>query len=138
MKLTNLIENHSISELVDNCLVNNERKTINILTENNFSNDDSILITKIFLNKLKKILILSTNFQVNKNIDLTIASAKPPIFWKEKDIIKKQIMFLKPYKIKKIIYELNKIELDIKKNVNNSLNLLVDFILNLHSKKTNN
>ena len=47
-------------------------------------------------------------------------------------------MFLKPYKIKKTIYELNKIELDIKKNVNNSLNLLVDFILNLHSKKTNN
>ncbi len=138
MKLTNLIENHSISELVDNCLVNNERKTINILAENNFSNDDSILITKIFLNRLKKILILSTKFQANKNIDLTIASAKPPIFWKEKDIIKKQIMFLKPYKIKKIIYELNKIELDIKKNVNNSLNLLVDFILNLHSKKTNN
>ena len=138
IKLTNLIENHSISELVDNCLANNERKTINILTENNFSNDDSILITKIFLNKLKKILILSTNFQANKNIDLTIKSAKPPIFWKEKDIIKKKIMFLKPYKIKKIIYELNRIELDIKKNINNSLNLLVDFILNLHSKKTNN
>ena len=138
MQLTNLIENHSISELIDNCLANNERKTISILTENNFSNDDSILITRIFLNKLKKILILSTNFQENKNIDLTIASAKPPIFWKEKDITKRQIMTLSPNRIKKIIYELNKIELDIKRNVHNSLNLLIDFILSLLSKRTNN
>jgi len=138
MQLTNLIENHSISELIDNCLANNERKTISILTENNFSNDDSILITRIFLNKLKKILILSTNFQENKNIDLTIASAKPPIFWKEKDITKRQIMTLSPSRIKKIIYELNKIELGIKRNVDNSLNLLIDFILSLLSKRTNN
>ena len=138
MQLTNLIENRSISELIDNCLANNERKTISILTENNFSNDDSILITRIFLNKLKTILILSTNFQENKNIDLTIASAKPPIFWKEKDITKRQIMTLSPSRIKKIIYELNKIELDIKRNVHNSLNLLIDFILSLLSKKTNN
>ena len=138
MQLTNLIENHSISELIDNCLANNERKTISILTENNFSNDDSILITRIFLNKLKKILILSTNFQENRNIDLTIASAKPPIFWKEKDITKRQIMTLSPSRIKKIIYELNKIELGIKRNVDNSLNLLIDFILSLLSKRTNN
>ena len=138
MQLTNLIENQSISELVDNCLANNERKTISILTDNNFGNDDSILITRIFLNKLKKILILSTNFQDNNNIDLTIASAKPPIFWKEKDIIKKQIITLSPNKIKRIIYELNEIELKIKKNVNNSLNLVVDFIISLLSKRTNN
>ncbi len=138
MQLTNLIENHSFSELIDNCLANNGRKTISILTENNFNNDDSILITRIFLNKLKKILILSKNFQENKNIDLTIASAKPPIFWKDKEITKKQIVSLSPNKIKKIIYELNRIELNIKKNVHNSLNLLVDFILSLLSKKTNN
>ena len=33
-KLTNLIENHSISELVDNCLAKNKHKTIKILVEN--------------------------------------------------------------------------------------------------------
>ncbi len=60
IKLTNLIENHNISELVDNCLAKNKYKTINILVENNFSNEDCVLITRIFLNKLKKILKLST------------------------------------------------------------------------------
>ena len=66
-KLTNLIENHSISELVDSCLAKNRRKTINILVENNFSNEDCVLITRIFLNKLKKILKLSTEYEKNKN-----------------------------------------------------------------------
>jgi len=87
-KLINLNENHSISELVDNCLAKNKKKIINILNENNFSNEDCIIITRSFLVKAKKLLILSKTFETNKNIDLTISTAKPPIFWKEKEITK--------------------------------------------------
>jgi len=137
-KLTNLIENHSISELVDNCLVENKKKILNILNENNFNNEDCILITRTFLNKSKKILELSSNFQNNKNIDLTISSAKPPIFWKDKEITKQQIYKWKPEHIKKLIYKLGEIELLIKKNVNNSINIIIDFILHQSSLTTNN
>jgi DNA polymerase III subunit delta len=35
LKLINLAENYNISELVDNCLVKNKKKTLNILNENN-------------------------------------------------------------------------------------------------------
>ena len=137
-KLTNLLENHDISELINHCLANNKKKTITILVENNFSNEDCILIVRSFLNKLKKILKLSYEFQNNKNIDFTISSAKPPIFWKEKDITKQQILRLKPKNIKEIIYKLNKVELDIKKNYENSVNLLTDFILSQITVDTNN
>jgi len=137
-KLTNLIENHSISELIDNCLVKNKKKIINILNENNFNNDDCILITRTFLNKLKKILKLSREFENNKNIDLTISSAKPPIFWKDKEIIKQQIYKLTPKDIKQLIYRLSEIELLIKKNIHNSINLITDFILDQASSNTNN
>tara|TARA_B100001250_G_scaffold339597_1_gene307003 strand:- start:1837 stop:2829 length:993 start_codon:yes stop_codon:yes gene_type:complete len=137
-KLTNLIENHSISELVDNCIAKNKRKTINILVENNFSNEDCVLITRIFLNKFKKILKLSNEFQKNHNIDLTISKAKPPIFWKEKEITKQQMLNWTPEKIKKSLYKIYDIELLIKKNSNNSINLVTDFILNQVSNKTNN
>ena len=34
MKLINLSENHGISELIDNCLAKNQKKTLNILNEN--------------------------------------------------------------------------------------------------------
>ena len=138
IKLTNLIENHSISELVDNCLAQNKQKAINILNENNFGNDDGILITRVMLNKLKKILKLSTEFQKNKNIELTISTSKPPIFWKDKEITKKQIIKWNPNEIKLTIYKLTDVELMIKKNIDNSIGLITDFILELSSKKTNN
>ena len=137
-KLTNLIENHGISELIDNCLAKNKKKIVNILNENNFNNDDCILITRTFLNKAKKILKLSSEFQNNKNIDLTISSAKPPVFWKDKEITKQQIYKWTPEDIKQLMYKLSEIELLIKKNINNSINLITDFILNQASSSTNN
>jgi DNA polymerase-3 subunit delta len=135
-KLINLSENHSISELVDNCLAKNKKKIINILNENNFSNEDCIMIARSFLIKAKNLLILSKTFETNKNIDLTISSAKPPIFWKEKEITKQQIYKWKPKNIKKLIYTLGETELQIKKNINNSINLITDFILNQSSAET--
>ena len=99
-KLINLSENHSISELVDNCLAKNKKKIISILNENNFSNEDCIMIIRSFIIKAKKLLSLSSAFETNKNIDLTISSAKPPIFWKDKEIVKQQIYKWKPKNIK--------------------------------------
>ena len=136
-KLINLNENHSISELIDNCLAKNKKKIVVILNENNFSNEDCIMITRSFLIKAKKLLTLSTMFEGNKNIDLTISSAKPPIFWKEKEITKQQIYKWKPKNIKKLIFALSETELQIKKNINNSINLITDFILSQSSSETN-
>ena len=137
-KLVNLNENHSISELIDNCLAQNKKKIISILNENNFSNEDCIMITRSFIIKAKKLLALSKTFETNKNIDLTISSAKPPIFWKEKEVTKQQIQKWKPKNIKNLIYALSETELQIKKNINNSINLITDFILFQSSSATNN
>ena len=137
-KLINLNENHSISELIDNCLAKNKKKIISILNENNFSNDDCVMITRSFLIKAKKLLALTTTFETNKNIELTISSAKPPIFWKEKEITKQQIYKWESKNIKQLIYALGETELQIKKNINNSINLITDFILLQSSSATSN
>ena len=99
------------------------------MNENNFSNDDSILIIRTFLNKSKRFLMLAREYKQNKSIELTISSAKPPIFWKDKEIIKQQIYKWTPEDIKQLIYKLNETELVIKKNINNSVNIISDFIL---------
>ena len=137
-KLINLSENHSISELIDNCLEKNKIKLIKILNENIYSNDDCIIILRALLNKTKKILILSMEYEKNKNIDLTISTAKPPIFWKEKETTKRQIQNWNPQKLRLLIYKINELELVIKKNFNNSLNLIIDFLLAQSVSKTNN
>ena len=135
IKITNLVENHSISDLIDQCLARNKKKTIWILNENNFSNEDCVMIARIFLNKLKRNLILRENFEKTKNIELTISSAKPPIFWKDKEIVKQQIYNWNTKNIKKLIYKLNELEHLIKKNFNNSINIISDFILEQSNQK---
>jgi len=137
-KLINLNENHNISELVDNCLARNKKKLINILNENNFSNEDCIMIVRSLLIKSKKLLGLLKTFETSKNMELTISSAKPPIFWKEKEITKQQILKWSSKNIKQLIYSLSETELQIKKNANNSINLITDFILFQSSSTTNN
>ena len=129
LKLINLSENHTFYELIDHCLAKNKNKTINILNENSFSNEDCIIILRTFLFKAKKILALSIEYDKNKDINKTINSAKPPIFWKEKDIIKTQLNKWNPEKIKELIYLINDIELQIKKDYNNSILIVTDFIL---------
>ena len=128
-KLINLAENYSINELIDNCLAKNKQKVINILNENNFTNEECVQITRTFLIKSKRVLHLSKEFEKNKNIELTISSARPPIFWKDKEIVKQHLNSWNEEKIKKLIYGLGELEVVIKKNFNNSVNFITDFIL---------
>ena len=128
-KLINLSENHTFYELIDNCLAKNTNKTLNILNENNITNEDCIIILRTFLLRAKKILGLSLEYDKNKDINKTINSAKPPIFWKEKDIVRTQLNKWKPEKIKELIYLINDIELQIKKDYKNSILIVTDFIL---------
>tara|TARA_Y100001970_G_scaffold244293_1_gene310291 strand:- start:756 stop:1736 length:981 start_codon:yes stop_codon:yes gene_type:complete len=129
LKLINLTENFEISDLVDSCLAKNIKKIVNILNENNFNNEDSIIIARTFLNKVKKILKLSYEFEKNKNIDLTIKNSKPPIFWKDKEIVKQQLFKWKSGEIEQLIYDINEIELQIKNNSQNQINIISNFLL---------
>ena len=128
-KLTNINENQNTSLLIDYCLSKNKKKILQHINEYNFSSDDCIKIIKIFLNKSKKIQSLSYQFSKSNNLELTISDARPPIFWKDKKIVKEQILKWKPEKIRQLIYELTKLELLVKKNINNSINLVIDFML---------
>ena len=134
--LTNLTENYSINELVDNCLAKNKKKTVYILNENNFSLEDAIIIIRTFLIKTKRLLKLNKDFQINKNFDKSIINFKPPIFWKDKNLVKQQMQNWSLNKIYILIDDINTVELNIKKNSLNALNILFDFILN--TSKTNN
>ena len=129
LKLTNLAENYNVSELIDCCLSKNKKRTINILNENNYSLEDCILIIRTFLIKTKRLIKLSKDFSETKNLDTTISGLKPPIFWKDKDVVKQQIKSWSYKDAEDLMYEINTIELLIKKYSSNSINILFDFII---------
>ena len=129
LKLTNLAENYNVSELIDNCLAKNTRKTANILNENNYSTEDCILIIRTLLLKSKRLQKLQIENKNKKNLDETISSFRPPIFWKDKEIVKQQINNWSLKNVEDLIYNISEIELLIKKNSTNSLDILSDFII---------
>tara|TARA_B100000795_G_scaffold249746_1_gene217455 strand:- start:732 stop:1724 length:993 start_codon:yes stop_codon:yes gene_type:complete len=129
IKLTNLAENYNVSELIDSCLSKNKKKTIHILNENNYSVEDCILIIRSLLMKSKRLIILCKKASITKNIETVISSFKPPIFWKDKEIVKQQINSWSCQNAENLTYEINEIELLIKKYSNSSVNILSDFII---------
>ena len=137
LKLSNLAGNYNASELTDNCLAKNIKKTANILNENNYSNEDCILIVRTLLTKAKRLLKLQEEVKKNKNIEQVITNFKPPIFWKDKEIVKQQINHWPLEKINNMIENINEIELLIKKNSTNSLNILSNFIISQSTTSNN-
>ena len=127
-KLTNLSENYDITELVNQCIAKNKKKTLHILNENNSVLEDNILILKTFLYKFKRLKKLKKELETKNNIDVAISSFKPPIFWKEKDLIKQQLTVWSLSQIKFLIKEIGDLELLIKKNSELSSRIINNFI----------
>ncbi len=127
-KLTNLSENFSIIELVDTSLSKNTKKTSEILNESNYKSEDGILILRTFLQKAKRLLNLYEKHDQNLSFDSLINNHAPPIFWKDKPIIKKQLECWSKSKIKDLIMNINKTEIFIKKNSSISLMLVFNLI----------
>ena len=134
IKLTNLSENYNINKIVDLSLAKNTKQTLLALNENIFTPEDTIIIIRSFLSKSKRLLKLTEELEKNKNIDHVISMSKPPIFWKDKDIVKKQLTIWTNEKVKKLIKKINHIELLLKKNTNLSINILQNFIIEQCSK----
>ena len=130
LKLSNLAENYSVFELSDNYLAKNSKKVSNILNENNYSSDDCILIIRTILSKAKRLLKLKNEIDNNTNIDQAISSFKPPVFWKEKDILKKQAQSWSTNEVKEMIFKINDLEALIKKNTTNSMLFVSNFVSN--------
>ena len=129
-KLSNLAENVEVNHLVNYYLSKNSKNVAKILNENNYSDEDCILIIRSILSKSKRLLGIIEKYEENKNLDQIILQVRPPIFWKDKDIVKKQVKSWNLSDLREIIYKINEIETLLKNSSKNSLNILSDFIFN--------
>ena len=133
-KLTNLSENFSINELVDTSLSKNFKKTTEIINESSYKLDDGIIILRTYLQRAKRLLNIYEKQNNNTDWDSLINNYKPPIFWKDKPIIKKQLENWSKSKIKDLINNINKTEIYFKKNSSVSLLLVFNLIYETSNK----
>ncbi len=137
LSLTNLGNQYDFSELVDNCLAKNKRKILKIINENNFTNEETISIIRTFLIKTKRLYYIKKEIEKNQDVEKSISSFRPPIFWKDKEFVKLQLNYFSLKNIQDLLIKINETELLIKKNFNTSINILLDFIYT-QSKEINN
>ena len=136
--LTNLSENYSASELVDASLSKNLKKTQEMLDENNYTQEDTYFILRVFLQKTKKILNLLENIKNENDIEKAISEHRPPIFWKDKPIVKKQLNLWTYEKIQNLIRKINNTELKIKENNTIGIILIKNFIYEIFDQEFSN
>ena len=136
-KLTNLSENHNISDLTDNALAKNKVKTLSIINENILTTDDYILIIKNFLYKIKRLKKLKKELENNQNIENVILSYKPPIFWKERDIIKSQLKSISFERLNILSIKVNNLEKMVKENSKIYGIILYNFLLEVMNTASN-
>ena len=137
IKLTNLADNYGASELIDHSLAKNTRKTVTILSENNYTDEDNIIIIRTVLSKLKRLAKIYELVDENNNFENAISLFRPPVFWKDKPLVIQQIRAWGKNELENLIYKTSEIEFLIKKNSNVGKSILFDFIIN-NSKKVNN
>ena len=127
-ELTNMVGNYQNDYIVNICLNGDKKKLNKILRENNFSFEDFLILLKIFSKKIHRLLKIKIFNRLEKNLDQIFNQIRPPIFWKEKEDVKKQVKLWNEKKLNLIIKKINEIELNCKKNHEISTNITLDFL----------
>ena len=126
-ELTNMVGNYQNDYIVNICLNGDKKKLNKILRENNFSFEDFLILLKIFSKKIHRLLKIKIFNRLEKNLDQIFNQIRPPIFWKEKEDVKKQVRLWNEKKLNLIIKKINEIELNCKKNHELATNITLDF-----------
>jgi len=136
-KIINLADDHSLSEIVDNTLLKNKNQVSKMLNENDFVFEDMIILIRSFLKNIKRLLNLKAQLGAKDNINEIIQNYKPPIFWKDKEIVKRQSELWEKSELILLIKKTNDTELMLKKNSQIYKQIIGNFINNFFERVNN-
>ena len=134
------IDNDKLKELLDHkinddfnllkneALCGNKINTNRLLSDTVIESEKNILYLTLINQSLNK---LSETSKISKktSIDEAINVVRPPIFWKEKPLFKKQLTKWDLNKIKKILDMTYNLEVEIKSNIQKNKNILIKKLL---------
>ncbi len=135
--LINFSGEHKADNFVNECLSGNILQYKKILNDLYINSVNQIYILRVLNNKIQKLIKMKEVEKDYNDLDSLISSSKPPIFWKEKPTIKKQLTVWSFKELKKVINEINNTEVLCKKNPQASKVIFFNFFSTI-CKKANN
>jgi len=135
--IINFSGEYKSDSLINECLCGNIAQYKKILSELYLNTVNQISLLRILSNKIQRLLYMKEMERNYNDLDGLLNASKPPIFWKEKPMVKKQLTIWTLGNLKNTIYEINDIELLCKKNPQISNMVFFDFFTRI-CKKANN
>ena len=114
--LINFSGNYKSESFINECLSGNLKQYKKIISEIYIGAINHVLLLRILSNKINRLLKIKEQNNLSNNLDSLINTCKPPIFWKEKPIVKQQLNIWNLSDLKKILSEINDTEIMCKKN----------------------
>ncbi|HJO77246.1 MAG TPA: DNA polymerase III subunit delta [Pelagibacteraceae bacterium] len=135
--IINFSGEYKADNLINECLCGNIPQYKKILSELYINTLNQIFLLRVLNNKIQRLLSMKELENSYNNLDSLLSTSKPPIFWKEKPMVKKQLTIWNLNDLKTIMHEINNIEILCKKNPQISKIIFFDFFSKL-CKKANN
>ena len=135
--LLNFSGDYKSDIFINECLCGNINQYKKIISEFYVNTINQILLLRILSNKIQRLLKIKAEESKSNNVVNLINNVKPAIFWQEKPLVKKQLSIWSLNDLKKIIGEINDIELLCKKNPKISKIIFFNFFSEI-CKKANN
>ena len=135
--IINFSGEYKSDNFINECLCGNILQYKKILSELYINTANQIFLLRILSNKIHRLLNMKELEGDHNNLDNLLNASKPPIFWKEKPMVKKQLAIWSLRDLKKIVYEINDTEILCKKNPQISKTIFFNLFTKL-CKKANN
>ena len=132
--IINFSGEYKSDSFINECLCGNILQYKKILSELYIGSFNQIFLLRILSKKVQRLLNLKEQQSNTISLDTLINTSKPPIFWKEKSIVKKQLTIWKSNALKNIISEINDTEILCKKKPQISKILFFSFFTKLCMK----
>ena len=129
-------EDEDAEQLVNDCLNGNTQIIKKYIAQSHNNNINYILILRVLSRKIEKLISLS-ELKNQLSIDKIISTAKPPIFWKDIPLIKTQLKNWNINELKKIILEINNVEIECKESYDNATMIFLNFLSSIRNKVSN-
>jgi len=135
--IINFSGEYKSDNFINECLCGNILQYKKILSELYINTANQIFLLRILSNKIHRLLNMKELEADHNNLDSLLNASKPPVFWKEKPMVKKQLAIWSLRDLKKIVYEINDTEILCKKNPQISKTIFFNLFTKL-CKKANN
>ena len=137
ISLINFSGDYKSDIFINECLCGNINQYKKIISEFYVNTINQILLLRILSNKIQRLVKIKAEESKSNNVVNLINNVKPAIFWQEKPLVKKQLSIWSLNDLKKIISQINDIELLCKKNPKISKIIFFNFFSEI-CKKANN